>query len=241
MIVDTHCHFDLYPNPKEVIDELEKNEIITIGMTNLPSHFKMGYPHTRNLKKVRLSLGLHPLMASSHAKEFPLFMKCFDMTSYIGEVGLDFSKDGITTKNTQLYSFEKILKAVSNKNKILSIHSRLAEKEVLGMLRKHKIENAIFHWYSGGLKLIDEIIDSGYYFSINTAMIKSVNGQKIIKRIPKEFILTETDGPFIEVKNRIVKSSDITIVIDYLNKVFKSKQMENQIVENYMKLVRKIK
>jgi TatD DNase family protein len=241
MIVDTHCHFDLYPNPKEVIDELEKNEIITIGMTNLPSHFKMGYPHTRNLKKVRLSLGLHPLMASSHAKEFPLFMKCLDMTSYIGEVGLDFSKDGIATKNTQLYSFEKILKAVSNKNKILSIHSRLAEKEVLGMLRKHKIENAIFHWYSGGLKLIDEIIDSGYYFSINTAMIKSVNGQKIIKRIPKEFILTETDGPFIEVNNRIVKSSDITIVIDYLNKVFKSKQMENQIVENYMKLVQKIK
>ena len=241
MIVDTHCHFDLYPNPKEVIDELEKNEIITIGMTNLPSHFKMGYPHTRNLKKVRLSLGLHPLMASSHAKEFPLFMKCLDMTSYIGEVGLDFSKDGIATKNTQLDSFEKILKAVSNKNKILSIHSRLAEKEVLGMLRKYKIENAIFHWYSGGLKLIDEIIDSGYYFSINTAMIKSVNGQKIIKRIPKEFILTETDGPFIEVNNRIVKSSDITIVINYLNKVFKSKQMENQIVENYMKLVQKIK
>jgi TatD DNase family protein len=241
MIIDTHCHLDLYPNPYSVIDELEKTGIITIGMTNLPSHFKMGYPHTRNLKKVRLSLGLHPLMASSHAKEFLLFMKCLGMTSYIGEVGLDFSKDGIATKNTQLDSFEKILKAVSNKNKILSIHSRLAEKEVLDMLRKYKIENAIFHWYSGGLKLIDEIIDSGYYFSINTAMIKSVNGQKIIKRIPKEFILTETDGPFIEVNNRIVKSSDITIVIDYLNKVFKSKQMENQIVENYMKLVRKIK
>tara|TARA_B110001452_G_scaffold254328_1_gene245810 strand:+ start:266 stop:991 length:726 start_codon:yes stop_codon:yes gene_type:complete len=241
MIIDTHCHLDLYPNPYSVIDELEKTGIITIGMTNLPSHFKMGYLHTRNLKKVRLSLGLHPLMASSHAKEFLLFMKCLDMTSYIGEVGLDFSKDGIATKNTQLDSFEKILKAVSNKKKILSIHSRLAEKEVLGMLRKYKIENAIFHWYSGGLKLIDEIIDSGYFFSINTAMIKSVNGQKIIKRIPKEFILTETDGPFIEVNNRIVKSSDITIVIDYLNNVFKSKQMENQIVENYMKLVRKIK
>jgi TatD DNase family protein len=241
MIIDTHCHLDLYPNPYSVIDELEKTGIIIIGMTNLPSHFKMGYPHIKNLKKTRLALGLHPLMASNHSQELPLFMKYLDYTSYIGEIGLDFSKDGIATKNTQLDSFEKILKAVSNKNKILSIHSRLAEKEVLDMLRKYKIENAIFHWYSGGLKLIDEIIDSGYYFSINTAMIKSVNGQKIIKRIPKEFILTETDGPFIEVNNRIVKSSDITIVLDYLNKVFKSKQMENQIVENYMKLVRKIK
>ena len=241
MIVDTHCHFDLYPNPKEVINELEKSGIITIGMTNLPSHFKMGYPHIKNLKKIRLALGLHPLMASSHSQELPHFIKYLDYTSYIGEVGLDFSKEGIATKSIQLDSFEKVLQAVSNKKKIISIHSRGAEKVVLQMLQKYKIENAIFHWYSGGLKLIDEIIDSGYYFSINTAMIKSVNGQKIIKRIPKEFILTETDGPFIEVNNRIVKSSDITIVIDYLNKVFKSKQMENQIVENYMKLVRKIK
>jgi TatD DNase family protein len=241
MIIDTHCHLDLYPNPYSVINELERLGIITIGMTNLPSHFKMGYPHVKNLKKIRLALGLHPLMASNHSQELPLFMKYVDYTSYIGEIGLDFSKDGIATKNIQLDSFEKILKAVSNKKKILSIHSRLAEKEVLIMLRKHKIENAIFHWYSGGLKLIDEIIDSGYYFSINTAMIKSINGQKIIKRIPKEFILTETDGPFIEVNQRIVTSSDINIVINYLNKVFKSKQMENQIVQNYMKLLRKIK
>ena len=60
MIVDTHCHFDLYPNPKEVINELEKSGIITIGMTNLPSHFKMGYPHIKNLKKISfMNLVLH--------------------------------------------------------------------------------------------------------------------------------------------------------------------------------------
>jgi TatD DNase family protein len=241
MIVDTHCHFDLYPNPKEVINELERLGIITIGMTNLPSHFKMGYPHIQNLKKTRLALGLHPLMALNHSQELPDFIKYLDYTSYIGEVGLDFSKDGIATKSIQINSFKKVLQAVSNKQKIISIHSRGAEKEVLQMLKKYKIENAIFHWYTGGLKLIDEIVSLGYHFSINTAMIKSANGQKNINRIPKEHILTESDGPFIKHNNRVVKSSDITIVIDYLNKVFKSNQMEKQIVENYMKLVRKIK
>jgi len=241
MIIDTHCHFDLYPNPKEVINELERLGIITIGMTNLPSHFKMGYPHIKNLKKIRLALGLHPLMASNHSQELPLFMKYLDYTSYIGEVGLDFSKDGIATKSIQIDSFEKVLQAVSNKQKIISIHSRGAEKEVLQILQKYKIENAIFHWYTGGLKLIDKIVSLGYHFSVNTAMIKSTNGQKIINRIPKEHILTESDGPFIKHNNRIVESSDIAIVIDYLNKVFKSKQMEKQIVENYIKLVRKIK
>jgi len=241
MIIDTHCHIDLYPNPNSIIDELEKKGIITIGMTNLPSHFKIGYPHTRGLKKVRLSLGLHPLMANDHINELPLFMEYLDMTSYIGEVGLDFSKEGIDTKNIQKNSFEKVLKAVTSKQKILSIHSRGAEKEVLQMLQKHTIDNAIFHWYTGGLKLIDEIVNSGYYFSINTAMIKSTNGQKIIKRIPKEYILTETDGPFIKYDNRIVESSDISIVIDYLNKVFNSNQMERQVFNNYMRLMQKIK
>jgi len=241
MIVDTHCHFDLYPNPKEVINELERLGIVTIGMTNLPSHFKMGFPHTRNLKSVRLALGLHPLMASNHSQELPLFMKYLDYTSYIGEIGLDFSKDGIATKPIQIDSFEKVLQAVSNKQKIISIHSRGAEKEVLKMLQKHKIKNAIFHWYSGGLKLIDKIVESGYYFSINTSMIKSTNGQKIINRIPKEKILTETDGPFIMHNNRIVKSSDIKEIIEYLDNKIQFNKMESQIYNNYMNLIRKIK
>jgi len=241
MIIDTHCHIDLYPNPNSVIAELEKNGIIAIGMTNLPSHFIQGYPHVRNLKRIRLALGLHPLMAKNHLKELPLFIKHLDATSYIGEVGLDFSKQGIGTKDIQIKSFERILEAVSNKQKILSIHSRGAEKEVLQLLQEYKIENAIFHWYTGGLKLIDEIVNLGYHFSVNTAMIKSASGQKIISRIPKESILTESDGPFIKQNNRIVESSDISIVIDYLNRVFKSNQIENQIVKNYMKLVQKIR
>lgn len=241
MIIDTHCHFDLYPNPKEVINESEKLGIITIGMTNLPSHFNMGYPHIKNLKKTRLALGLHPLMASNHSQELPFFMKYLDYTSYIGEIGLDFSKDGIATKSIQIDSFEKVLQAVSNKQKIISIHSRGAEKEVLQMLQKYKIENAIFHWYTGGLKLIDEIVSLGYLFSVNTAMIRSAKGQKIISRIPKEFILSESDGPFIKHNDRVVESSDISIVIDYLNKEFKSKHMEKQIVDNFFNLVKKIK
>lgn len=240
MIIDTHCHIDLYPNPKSVIDELEKNGIITLGMTNLPSHFKMGYPHTRNLKKTRLALGLHPLLASNHSKELPLFVKYLDMTSYIGEVGLDFSKYGISTKDIQINSFEKVLKAVSNKKKILSIHSRGAEQEVLQMLQKHKIENAIFHWYTGDLSLINKIIESGYFFSINTAMIKSKNGKKIINQIPKEFILTETDGPYIRHNKRLVKYLDINLIIKHLNNHLKTEQMEEQILNNYISLLRRI-
>lgn len=242
-MIDTHCHFDMYPNPKEIIDDCENQGIITIGMTNLPSHFSLGYPHVKRYKKIRLALGMHPLMAEDHLKEFALFNENLHLTSYIGEVGLDFSREGFKTKQIQLDSFEKILKLVSGKKKVLSIHSRRAEKEVLSLLQKYKIKNAIFHWYSGGLNLIGEIVNSGYYFSINTAMINSESGRKIINRIPKEFILTETDGPYIQINNRVVKPTDIPIILNSLKGYYNLNidQMEKQVETNFRRMIDRVK
>tara|TARA_R110002020_G_scaffold174401_2_gene365856 strand:- start:269 stop:1006 length:738 start_codon:yes stop_codon:yes gene_type:complete len=238
-MIDTHCHIDMYSNPMEIVNESERLGIITIGMTNLPSHFKLGQPHLKGYKKTRLALGMHPLMAESHLEEFPLFYECFNNTSYIGEVGLDFSINGIKTRNQQINSFKKILEAVGNKPKVLSIHSRRAEKEVLQLLKDYQIRNAIFHWYSGGLKLIDQIIDSGYFFSVNPAMIQSESGKKIINRIPKEFILTESDGPFIEINKRPVKPSDIGSVLTHLSSIYNCgvSDINNLITSNFKKLM----
>lgn len=218
MIIDTHCHIDLYPNPKKVLQDCVNADITVLAMTNLPSHFEMGYSHFQSLKKIRIALGMHPLMAESHQREFDLFLKNLNRTSYIGEVGLDFSKEGLPTKNIQINTFSKILKEVFGQKKILSIHSRKAEKEVLELLLNNNIQAAIFHWYSGGVNLIKDIADAGYYFSINPAMIKSVSGQKIISKIPKDKILTETDGPFIIENNTIIKPGQVGTVITYLSK-----------------------
>ena len=116
-MIDTHCHIDLYSNPYDIVNECEKAGIITIGMTNLPSHFELGFPHVKHCKKVRLALGMHPLYADHHEEEFTKFVANISNTSYIGEVGLDFSKEGIATRNIQLRSFMKILKLVSGTKK----------------------------------------------------------------------------------------------------------------------------
>jgi TatD DNase family protein len=225
-MIDTHCHIDLYKNPFDVLNECEKAGIVTIGMTNLPSHFEIGYKHIQPYKKARLALGMHPLYSEQHAKEFPAFVENISKTSYIGEIGLDFSKEGIATKNMQIDSFKKILNVLKGKRKLLSLHSRRAEKEVLEYLIEFEIKSAIFHWYSGPVSLIDKIIEAGYYFSINTAMIKSEAGRKIIDKIPINNILTETDGPFIETNGRKVKPSDVKLVEDYLSCLWKKSQGE---------------
>lgn len=241
-MIDTHCHIDLYPNPNKILKDLIKNNTTILSMTNLPSHFEMGVPHFSSLKKIRVALGMHPLMALHHKTEFNLFIKNFNKTSYIGEVGLDFSSEGISTKEIQLETFSKILKLVSGQKKILSIHSRKAEKEVLELLVKNNIKSAIFHWYSGGLNSIEEISDAGFYFSINPAMIKSLTGKKIISKIPKSFILTETDGPFISQNGNTLKPGEVGSVLIYLAREWNIsiKDVEDIINSNFSNLIKAI-
>lgn len=243
MIIDTHCHIDLYPNPRKALDDCVKVDMTVLAMTNLPSHFEMGYSYFQSLKKIRIALGMHPLMAESHQREFGLFLKNLNKTSYIGEVGLDFSKEGLPTKNIQINTFSKILKAVSGQKKILSIHSRKAEKEVLELLLNNNIQGAIFHWYSGNASLINSIAESEYYFSINPAMIKSMSGRKIISKIPRHLVLTETDGPFIKENNLTIRPGQVNTVVSYLaNEWFLDEEDVNKIIRlNFYNLLKSIK
>lgn len=215
-MIDSHCHIDMYSNPLEIAKECENSGILTIGVTSLPSHFEKGFNHLLSFRKVRLALGMHPLYASQHAKEMKSFIRNLSKTSYIGEVGLDFSKEGLPTKELQESSFKAILKELKGKTKILSLHSRGAELEVLRHLREFNIKLAIFHWYTGPVALIDEIVDSGYFFSINPAMLRSSLGRDRIRAMPLDRILTESDGPYIEIQKRIIKPSDIKLTLDYL-------------------------
>jgi len=242
-MIDTHCHIDMYKNPHSICEESEKLGIVTIGMTLLPSHFELGYKHILRYKKVRLALGLHPLKSELHADEFDNFVYFLDHTSYIGEIGLDFSREGIGTKDIQIESFKKILYTLKDKNKIISLHSRRAEIDVLRLLVEYKIQNAIFHWYTGPVNLIKEIIDNGYYFSINPAMIRSANGKKIISMIPKHRVLTESDGPYVQIGNTSIKPKDIILVHDYLAELWgmKIEEISQLIDNNFSLLVAQIK
>ena len=243
MYIDTHCHYDMFDNPEEIIKSCEKQKIITIGMTNLPSHFEMGIRHIRGFKYVRLALGLHPLMADKHLSELVKFKNNIDNTSYIGEVGLDFSKEGISTKELQIESFEYVLKTIVGKKKILSIHSRSAEKDVLEFLKKYQVSSAIFHWYSGSITILKSIVENGYYFSVNNAMINSSTGQKIISAIPLNRLLTETDSPYVSINGVTSKPIDVKVVVKFLANYhhITEQNMEKQITENFYEIINKIR
>lgn len=221
MIVDTHCHFDMMPQPEVYIRQKEQMGDIMIGMTNLPSHFQIGQPYLKGYKHIRLALGLHPLRVVEGKTQLALFRKLVDQTSYIGEIGLDFLREGVSTKDEQIAVLREVLTAIRGKKKIVSVHSRKAEKELFDLLCEYDIKNVIFHWYSGSIDLIPAILRRGYYFSVNEAMCLSKNGRAIIEKIPQERVLTETDAPYND-------RTDIREVLTQLN-------MTEQDVDNNLK------
>lgn len=242
-MIDTHCHIDLYKNPIATALDIEKSGITTIAVTNLPSHFEMAYSHLKNLKKIRVALGFHPSFAAKNQNELSTFKRLVSTTSYIGEIGLDFSKEGQATKDIQLQCFKKILGYINDRPRFITIHSRGAEDVVLKLLDEFKIENPVLHWYSGTLPILKSAIDQGSYFSINPAMAISKKGRAIIDKIPKERILTESDGPYVQIKGNPIKSSDVCSVIKYLKDLWEinGEEVEKQVSNNFMNIISLIK
>lgn len=116
-MIDAHCHLDAYPDPYRTALAVERSRVLTIAVTNLPSAFEAAYPHVRGLRYIRLAIGLHPLFAERHGAERRRFVAALDHTSYVGEVGLDFSREGLPTRDQQLASFRFVLEQVRRRPK----------------------------------------------------------------------------------------------------------------------------
>jgi len=238
-LLDCHCHLDRYDDPKSIATTAAGRGVFVVAMTNLPSHFRAGLPHVRRFTRVRLALGLHPLAAMHHANERQLFRDSLEQTSFVGEVGLDFSREGAPTREIQLASFRFVAECLSSANKVLSLHSRGAERTVLETLVEFRLRPSIFHWYSGPLKLIDEVVEAGHLFSVNPAMAVSQHGRKVIERIPQDRMLTESDGPYAKIMGRPSMPWDVTSIEEYLSAVWKvsSTDVRRRVWQNFRQLL----
>jgi TatD DNase family protein len=239
-MLDAHCHFDLYPDPTQTALDAESAGVFTVFVTNLPSAFKTAFPHIQRFKRIRLAVGLHPLCANLHTDdELHLFKMLAGQTSFVGEVGLDFSRDGVATKDRQIASFRFALRCLEAEPKFVTIHSRQAEFAVLELLEQEYRHPVVFHWYTGTQKSLDFAVERGHFFSINPAMTWSRKGMATIARIPPEQTLTESDGPFIRIAKRPIVPADIQIVEDALAEIWgiDSGEVRRVVTGNFKRLI----
>lgn len=209
---DTHMHFDLYDDRKRILDYLEKAKSYTIAVTNLPELYERYRGMDKNYKYVNISLGFHPELLEQYEKQITVFEKYISEARYVGEIGLDYSDSNCNReKQKELFKYLILLANRSN-DKILTVHSRRAESDVLDVTKDFS-GTVILHWYSGSIKNLERAISEDKYFSINQQMVKSKNGRKIIEKIPIERLLIESDAPF-------TKGLENEYTVDFMNDIY---------------------
>jgi TatD DNase family protein len=219
--VDTHFHLDLHADASGVIAQCEAARVYTIAVTNAPSVFFHTQQLATGTKYVRAAVGLHPELVASHATELPKLLALMDETRYIGEVGLDYVTSDKNLRETQRQIFSAVLaRCAELGGKILTVHSRRAARDVIDLIGTSFPGTVILHWFCGTKKELLAGIDAGCYFSVNPAMMLSERSVKLLADIPRDRILTETDGPFVQVEGRAATPPDVRSVVAGVSKLW---------------------
>lgn len=167
-----------------------------IAVTNLPDLYERYMGMDAGYKYVNITLGFHPELIADCESQISIFERCISKARYIGEIGLDYTEGNERTRDKQKDVFSTIIAMARRENdKIVTVHSRKAEKDILDCMRDFP-GTIILHWYSGSISNLNRAIEEEKYFSINQQMFRSGNGRKLIEHMPIDRILMESDAPF---------------------------------------------
>lgn len=242
VIIDLHCHFDLFEKPAEVIRRANKSGIYVLSVTTTPKAWAKTNQMARECPRIKTALGLHPQLAHERYNELSLFERLLGEVDYVGEIGLDGSKHFKQHIEIQREVFEKILTLVEKAGgKPMSIHSRGAVSEVLSMIERHPDSGpVILHWFTGSQAQMQKALALGCWFSIGPKMFETKKGRDLISELPANRILFETDGPFAKRKNGVpYEPIDTLYLTEKLRETRSDLRVDyrSQIIENFRKLI----
>jgi TatD DNase family protein len=241
--IDFHCHLDLYPNHVQLIEECDRLGIATLAVTTTPKAWPRNQELARHARHVRVALGLHPQLVNQRAAEISEFEEYLPQTRYVGEVGLDAGPRYFKSLPQQKLVFQKVLQlCAAHGEKILTIHSVRTVTQVLDMIESYLPANkgrVVLHWFTGTKTEARRAVELGCYFSINREMLVKPARRALVRELPADRLLTETDGPFVKIEDRQVVPMDIQNTVSALAAVcgVPEKEMATRLLRNLLALV----
>ncbi len=173
--------------------------IITVG-TN-PAFGEKAISIAKQYKNIFVSLGIHPHEAATaddkSLAQMAEFARQPEVVAY-GEIGLDFFRN-LSPREKQIEVFSRQLEIARDLSLPVVIHDRDAHEQVLQLVRSSGVQRGVFHCFSGDYALAQKCLDLGFYLSIpgTVTFDKAVKISDVVKKVPLEFLLLETDCPFL--------------------------------------------
>ena len=150
---------------------------------------------------VYASVGIHPHDARDFNED--IFRQIKEWTKNpkvvaIGETGLDYHYDH-SPRDVQRDAFIKQLSYAVESGVPAIIHSREAKEDTLRILEESRVSKGVLHCFSGDMETAEKAMEMGLYISFagTVTFKKALQIQKIAKVIPDEYLLIETDAPYL--------------------------------------------
>lgn len=202
MLIDTHCHIE----SKKYNIQVLMNDILGSGIEKI---IVSGYDTNSNKEAIMLaeqypfvcaSIGFHPESVKDITDDDYEVLKeelRHPKVVAVGEIGLDYHWNP-ETKYEQQIMFKKLLVIAEQFHKPVIIHSREALDDVYSIL-KYTHNKGVLHCFSGTLKNAKDFTDMGYLLGVGGVITfkNADNLRTIIKEIPLEYIVLETDSPYL--------------------------------------------
>lgn len=241
--VDFHCHLDLYPDHAQLIRECDYAGIATLTVTTTPKAWARNSEMAMGALHVRVALGLHPQLVAEREAEIDLFARLLCEARYVGEVGLDAGPRFYKSFDAQKRVFERILQMCAEQGgKVLTVHSVRAVSQVLQHLESFLPADrarVVLHWFTGSAAEARRAVDLGCYFSVNSEMLRSSKHRALLVQLPRDRLLTETDGPFVSDQDVPVRPLSVMKTAADLAELYgtTTQVMQAQILTNLARLV----
>lgn len=202
--MDTHAHLEAFGQVEGALEKARSvgvGGVVAVGMDLDSNQKTLTLAGHRRGITVYPALGLHPwrLLHADIEATLDFIKEHIKEIVAVGEIGLDFrlkeARKDPDTRKIQRDVFFRLLDLSKRHDKPALVHARGAWKDALSAAKEAGVHRAVFHWYSGPLDVLEEILDAGYFVSATPALRYSEAHRRAMAASPLEQILVETDSP----------------------------------------------
>ncbi|MFZ5998066.1 MAG: YchF/TatD family DNA exonuclease [Nitrospirota bacterium] len=221
-MIDTHCHLemDAFDHDREDVIKKAKEAgleaLITIGsdFEGCKGAVELAEKHDF----IYAAVGMHPHDAKDFNEDIFNQIKTWTKRNKVvavGEIGLDYHYDH-SPREVQREVFIKQLQYAKEADLPVVVHSREAKEDTLRIIEASGIRKGVMHCFSGDREMAERVLMMGLHISIAGPVTfkKAMQLQEIAKIIPDEYLLLETDAPYLAPEPHRGKRNEPAFVID---------------------------
>lgn len=219
-MIDSHAHLNEIDAVEAALARAREaglTGIVAVGVDVASNRATLAL-HRRFPHLVHPAVGYHPWSITNEGIEENLgfIREHLPRCVALGEVGLDYRAR--SKKKLQQQVFAALLELAVGAGKPVIIHTRFSQLRAHRMVREAGVPAAVFHWYSGPLEVLEDILADGYVISATPALAYSPPHQAAVLAAPLAQILIETDAP-VEYRGKASEPAHVLFTARELSRV----------------------